>query len=115
MSSPYGVDLVRPITYEGITQWSDMAGEMEKDLPRLVDELRQTLATEPWGSGAEGKAFYANHYQGDGPTKLMDRCSNFPQQFADAGDRVREGVENLFTTDTTIAYDIGTGERVREV
>ncbi|MFI9555017.1 hypothetical protein [Nonomuraea endophytica] len=111
----HGIEIYKPVAYEGINQWATMAGDMEREVARLAAEVRACLATAPWGDGLEGKAFWQKHGRDDGPYKLVLRFVDLPNQLRDVGDRARKVVDNVRTTDTGMGQEMLARAQIKEV
>ncbi|MEV4172964.1 hypothetical protein [Nonomuraea sp. NPDC049709] len=101
-----GTYIARPVVDRGISQWSTMAEELEKALPQLTAEVEACLATAPWGPGAEGDAFCQAHFRDNGPMEMLTQCTRLARGITDAGDRLRQAIDNTLQTDADIRHDL---------
>ncbi|MFI6294090.1 hypothetical protein ACIBEJ_21050 [Nonomuraea sp. NPDC050790] len=111
----YGIEIFKSVAYEGVGQWATMAGDMERTVESLAAEVRACLAAAPWGDGLEGKAFWQKHCADGGPHELVKRFADLPNQLRDAGDRARQVVDNLRTTDAGMGQEMRAGAQIKEV
>ncbi|MFC5835450.1 hypothetical protein [Nonomuraea insulae] len=109
-----GTYIAKPVVDRGISEWTTMAEELERGLPRLAAAVEACLATQPWGPGAEGDSFRESHFRDNGPGDMLARCSRLPREVTDAGDRLRMAIDNTLQTDADIRHDLTTGQ-TREV
>ena len=105
-----GTQIAKPIVDLGISQWSTMAEDWEKESERLVTAVLEALATKPWGTGAEGEAFVAAHFRDDGPTRMLNQCGSLAKEIADASGRLRTTIDNTLGTDADIERELATKE-----
>jgi hypothetical protein len=101
-----GTQIAKPVVYRGITQWTTMADELSGEAARLIAQVKAALAAEPWGAGAEGRSFYAAHFQDDGPNRMLTQYEDLAEAIVDAGTRVRANVDNTLHTDADIKNDL---------
>ncbi|MEU6711261.1 hypothetical protein ABZ897_07230 [Nonomuraea sp. NPDC046802] len=94
-----GTEIIKPIVDRGISQWSVMAEDLDQESATLIARVEEALATTPWGTGAEGNAFYNAHFRDDGPNQMLTQCAQLAKEIIDAGDRVRQSVDNTLQTD----------------
>jgi hypothetical protein len=97
--------LVKSVVDRGISQWATMAGDLERDCPKLTAEVLRCLEAAPWGAHAEGKAFRASHLGDGGPTNMLDRCERLIKDIAELGDGMRASVDNTLGAHTANAHD----------
>ncbi|WP_067181033.1 hypothetical protein [Microtetraspora niveoalba] len=83
----------------GLSQWTTMAGDLERDYPGLVARITELNAAEPWGGGSEGSSFRNSYYLSGGPEALIAKGKSLVKQIVEAGPRLRT------TFDTTLAVD----------
>jgi hypothetical protein len=100
------VDIAKPIVNLGISQWSTMAEDWELEAPRLRAAVTEALAAAPWGGGAEGAAFKAAHFRGDGPNQMLTQCAHLTKEITDAGDRMRKTIDNTLRTHAATFQDM---------
>ncbi|NUP78483.1 MAG: hypothetical protein HOV96_13150 [Nonomuraea sp.] len=105
-----GAEIKKPIVDLGISQWSTMAEDWEKESERLVAAVVEALAAAPWGGGAEGDAFKAAHFRNDGPVRMLNQCGSLSKEITDASGRLRTTIDNTLGTDADIEHDLATRE-----
>jgi hypothetical protein len=93
------------VVERGISQWATMAGDLERDCPKLTAEVLRCLEAAPWGAHAEGKAFQASHLGDGGPKNMVDRCEKLVKDIAELGDGMRASVDNTLGAHTANAQD----------
>ncbi|MEV0146449.1 MULTISPECIES: hypothetical protein [unclassified Nonomuraea] len=103
------MDVVKPVVDRGITEWSTMAEDWEREVPQLVAAISEALAAAPWGCGLEGDQFRIAHFEGDGPNQMLIQCGDLKKGITDAGDRLRKNVDNTFCTNAATYQDIANG------
>ncbi|MET7333766.1 hypothetical protein [Nonomuraea sp. NPDC005650] len=109
-----GTQIVKPTVDRGLSEWSSMAEDLERESSKLVAQVQEALAAAPWGSGAEGEAFRQAHFRNDGPNQMLSQCTQLAGEITDAGCRVRTAVDNTLKTDLDIKHDLAAG-LVREI
>ncbi|MEU7854990.1 hypothetical protein [Nonomuraea sp. NPDC049141] len=92
------MEIAKPVVNLGISQWSTMAEEWEREEAQLRAAVYEALAAAPWGGGAEGAAFKAAHFRGDGPNQMLKQCFHLTKEITDAGDRMRKTIDNTLRT-----------------
>lgn len=97
--------LVKSVVERGISQWATMAGDLERDCPKLTAEVLRCLEAAPWGAHAEGKAFGASHLGDGGPKNMVDRCEKLIKDIAELGDGMRASVDNTLGAHSANAQD----------
>jgi hypothetical protein len=97
--------LVKSVVERGISQWATMAGDLERDCPKLTAEVLRCLEAAPWGAHAEGKAFQASHLGDGGPKNMVDRCEKLVKDIAELGDGMRASVDNTLGAHSANAQD----------
>jgi hypothetical protein len=100
------VEIAKPIVNLGISQWSTMAEDWEREAPQLMAAVTEALSAAPWGSGAEGAAFKAAHFRGDGPNQMLRQCGHLTKEITDAGDRLRKTIDNTLRTHAATHQDL---------
>lgn len=105
-----GAQIVKPVVDLGISQWTTMAEDWEKESERLVAGVLEALATKPWGGGAEGEAFKSAHFRNDGPTRMLNQCGSLAKEITDACGRLRTTIDNTLGTDADIERELATKE-----
>ncbi|MGR6919091.1 hypothetical protein ACU635_32995 [[Actinomadura] parvosata] len=107
MKEPWdGTYIAHTTVDRGMSAWAATADEVSRTLPRLAGEIETHLAAAPWGSGAEGQAFYQAHFRDGGPIELINQCKRLAEEIVDAGDRLRKAIDNTRQTDADISYDV---------
>ncbi|MGP3911076.1 hypothetical protein [Nonomuraea sp. 10N515B] len=104
-----GTEIVKSVVNRGISEWSTMAEDLEREASKLIAEVKEALAAAPWGSGVEGEAFKAAHFRGNGPDRMLTQCAQLGREIIDAGDRVRKSVDNTLLTDADIEHQLRAG------
>ncbi|MFC4116809.1 hypothetical protein [Nonomuraea zeae] len=107
-----GTQIVKPTVDRATSEWATLAEDVDRTTAVLVDQVKQALATAPWGGGAEGMAFKAAHFRNDGPDKMLAKCAEISKGIADAGAKVRKAIDNTLQTDADIKRDLAAGLRV---
>ena len=105
-----GTEIVKPVVDQGISQWTTMAEDWEKECARLVSAVVDALATAPWGGGAEGDSFKAAHFRDNGPIRMLKQCGSLAKEITDASSRLRTTIDNTLGTDADIERDLATRE-----
>ncbi|GAA2828701.1 hypothetical protein [Nonomuraea rubra] len=101
-----GAYIARSVVDRGMSAWSTNAEEVNRTLPRLAGEVEKNLAAAPWGAGAEGDAFRQAHLRDGGPVEMINQCKRLGEQIVDAGDRLRQAIDNTRQTDADIDHDL---------
>jgi hypothetical protein len=109
-----GTQIIKSTVDRGISEWSTMAEDLERDSSGLINQVKEALAAAPWGDGAEGEAFRAAHFRNDGPNRMLTQCAQLTKEIADAGTMVCKAVDNTLQTDLDIKHDLAAGLR-REI
>ncbi|WP_049570679.1 hypothetical protein [Nonomuraea sp. SBT364] len=108
--------IVKSVVDRGITEWKTMAGEQERECTALIAEVQRCLDAQPWGAGAEGKAFLTSHIGVNGGPETVQQCKSLLKEIADAGEAVRVAVENTLQAHADMAADMrGRGRKAMEV
>ncbi|MFF4772108.1 hypothetical protein [Microtetraspora fusca] len=117
MNGPYdGVAINRTAVTRGLSQWSTMAGDLERAYPGLVARITELNSAEPWGDGSEGDSFRNSYYQNGGPEALIAKGKAVVKEIAEAGPRLRTTFDNTHGVDEAHAQDLaqvmadGTGQ-----
>ncbi|MEU4224162.1 hypothetical protein AB0F17_07705 [Nonomuraea sp. NPDC026600] len=100
------MEIAKPVVNQGISQWCTMAEEWEREEPQLRAAVYEALAAEPWGAAAEGVAFKAAHFRGDGPTQMLKQSAHLTKEITDAGDRMRKTIDNTLRTHAATYQDL---------
>lgn len=103
------MEAIKPVVELGVSQWSTMAGDWEREAPQLMAAVTEALSAAPWGGEAEGAAFRAAHFRGDGPHQMLTQCAHLTKEITDAGDRLRKTVDNTLSTHAITFQDLATG------
>ncbi|WP_067136060.1 hypothetical protein [Microtetraspora malaysiensis] len=107
MKDPFdGAAIDRPAVTRGLSEWSTMAGDLERDLPGLVARILELNATEPWGGGSEGASFRNSYYQNGGPNALITKGRAVVKKIGEAGPRLRTTFDNTHGVDEAHAQDM---------
>ncbi|MFC5815934.1 MULTISPECIES: hypothetical protein [Nonomuraea] len=101
-----GTEIMKPTVDRGLTQWDTMAGDLDEKLSDRVAKVKAALAAAPWGTGAEGVAFWNAHFQGNGPNLLLDQCAQLCQEISGEPGRVRAAVGNTLQVSTAMEEDL---------
>ncbi|QYC44433.1 hypothetical protein Nocox_34335 [Nonomuraea coxensis DSM 45129] len=101
-----GTQIAKPVVYRGITQWTTMADDLNEEATHLAAQVKAALAAQPWGAGTEGQSFFAAHFRGDGPNRMLKQYEDLAEAITDAGTRVRDNVDNTLLTDADIKNDL---------
>ncbi|GAA3567616.1 hypothetical protein GCM10022419_055530 [Nonomuraea rosea] len=107
-----GTQIVKPVVDRATSEWSAMAEDLERELAVLVNQVKEALATAPWGGGAEGAAFRAAHFRNGGPDRMLTQCGELSKGITEAGAMVCKAVDNTLQTDADIKRDLAAGLRV---
>ncbi|MEV0232511.1 hypothetical protein [Nonomuraea sp. NPDC050786] len=108
-----GTEIVKSVVHRGISEWSAMAEDLDRESAKVISEVREALAAAPWGGGAEGQAFKAAHFSNDGPERMLTQYAQLTKQIIDAGSRVRAAVDHTLHTDAAIEHDLAA--RTKEI
>ncbi|MDA0638526.1 hypothetical protein OUY22_34400 [Nonomuraea sp. MCN248] len=106
-----GTEITKPVVDRGLAQWETMAEDLDASLADLTVKLKEALAAAPWGAGAEGRAFWSAHFQGDGPTRLIEQCAHLSKEISGESGRVRSAVDNTLAVDAAMKQDLSSGLR----
>ncbi|MEU1727535.1 hypothetical protein ACNF49_06880 [Actinomadura sp. ATCC 39365] len=106
-----GTQIIKPVVDSGISQWTTMAEDWEKESERLVAAVVEALAAAPWGNGMEGRSFKDSHFRDDGPNRMLNQCVDLSKQLMDACGRLRASIDNTLSVDAAIEQDL----KAREV
>ncbi|MFI6739818.1 hypothetical protein ACIBI9_43430 [Nonomuraea sp. NPDC050451] len=109
-----GTQITKTTVDRGLSEWSAMAEDLERESARLVAKVQEALDAAPWGPGAEGEAFRAAHFRNGGPTQMLSQCTQLAQEITGAGCGVRTAVDNTLKMDLDIKRDMAAG-LVREI
>ncbi|MFG6197057.1 hypothetical protein [Nonomuraea sp. JJY05] len=109
-----GTQIIKPNVDRGLSEWSAMAEDLERESAKLVAQVQEALDAAPWGPGAEGEAFRAAHFRNDGPNQMLLQCTKLAEQITAAGCGVRTAVDNTLKMDLDIKRDMAAG-LVREI
>ncbi|MEV0973856.1 hypothetical protein [Microtetraspora glauca] len=115
MTNTYdGLAINKSAVDKGLSQWSAMAGDLDKALPGLIARIVELHAAAPWGGGSEGHSFRDSYIQGGGPGALIDKGKAVVKEIVDVGPRLRTTFENSLTVEEAHTQDLARGT-VREV
>ncbi|GAA3149383.1 hypothetical protein [Nonomuraea roseoviolacea] len=103
------MDVAKQVVELGLSQWTTMAEDWEREAPQLMAAVSEALAAAPWGDGIEGLQFKAAHFNGDGPNQMLTQCVDLTTQITDAGERLRTTVDNTLYANAATYEDVTTG------
>ncbi|MFI7129671.1 hypothetical protein ACIBQ1_28505 [Nonomuraea sp. NPDC050153] len=109
-----GTQIVKSTVDRGLSQWSAMAEDLERESAKLIAQVQEALDAAPWGSGAEGEAFRTAHFRNDGPNQMLSQCTQLAGEINGAGCGVRTAVDHTLKMDLDIKHDLAAG-LVREI